>query len=136
MNSDQIFSLSWSHDSKLLAASSVDAYIWDVKNGKLLKTVTGHKSGYPATVEFSPRSNKWAFLGGIREPGKDGFESLGRGGHCTWSPDGQRVAFPDTPAPTLHSLKLKKGESVLHETAGDVKSVSWSPDGTSLVTGD
>jgi WD40 repeat protein/uncharacterized caspase-like protein len=137
----------FSPDSRRLATSAHDNMIklWDVNNGRLVRTLQGHTS-FVNWVAFSADGRRLASASFDRtvrlwdvETGRAIRTFQGHNGtvkSVAFSPDGRRLAS----ASTDKSVKLWDAESggLLRTMTGhteDVSSVAFSPDGRTLASG-
>ncbi len=141
-----IIEIAWSPDGARVAACSDDKHIriWDAAEGKLLKTLTGHKERVN-TLAWSPNgkliasgSNDntihiWDTASGqtisILEDHSDWVDCL------TWSPDGKMIASGSGDQ-TVRVWDVGKGATrfVLDQHAGWVDSIAWSPNGKMIAS--
>jgi WD40 repeat protein len=141
----------FSPDGKLLAAASGDgiARIWDASSGEQLLTLSGHDDEV-FHIEFSPDGSRLATVS------PDGTAKVwdahtgkvlltmnqGEGARPYWvtfSPDGARIAVANTADPSVGWASIwdaATGEMLLTlpRRSAYVVSVSFSPDGTRIVT--
>jgi WD40 repeat protein len=154
-----IRSVSWSPDGSKLAAGTNDStvYIWDTMSGEKLAHLQGHKY-WVTSVSWSPDGNKlasaswdstvriWDATSGETLTTFGGSNSLSS---VSWSPDGSKLAFgSDDGAVRIWDVErgeplatfggIKAGDSIERRTealAMPVRSVSWSPNGSTLAAG-
>jgi WD40 repeat protein len=145
-HSDNVFSVAWSRDGKLLASSSDDEsiIIWDLENGTRIHTLTGHTSGV-VSVTWLPDNQSLASGGGDKiiriwntNTGKliDNLE-----GHNGWirqlavSPNGETLASASYDATVrLWDVGTRKCIAVLEGHGDRVHSAVWAPDGNFLAS--
>jgi WD40 repeat protein/tRNA A-37 threonylcarbamoyl transferase component Bud32 len=147
-HSDKVKSIAISSDGQTIASGSGDKTIklWNLKTGKLLRTLGGHSS-YVLSVAFSPNgqtlisssADKSVQLWDVRT----GKLLRTLSGHSAWvysiaiSPDGQTLATAsDDRTIKLWHLPTGKLMGTLPEPSGNVvRSVRFSPDGKTLISG-
>ena len=142
----QVFSVSFSPDSRLLASGGIESLIrlWDVSSRKTVATLTGHTDQI-YSVSFSPDGRLLA-SGGLDEylvklwdvsSGETVATFSGhRGtvGAAVFSPDGRLLASGG--GGTVKLWDVSSGElaaTLTHE--GFIRSLSFSPDGSLLASG-
>ena len=135
--------LCFSPDEKTLASGSKDnkVRLWNVETGVNTKTLVGH-SDYVLSVCFSPDGK--TLVSGSRdqtvrlwnvETGENTKTLKGNSGYSVcFSPDGKTVASADC---TVHLWDVATGEKTkkLEGHRDFVNSMSFSPDGNTLVSG-
>ncbi len=128
----------------ITVASGTNVTVWDLADGRLKGTFTGHK-GWITSVVYSPDSRSLATAGTDRLirvwDAESGGEQCTLSGH-TWtvnsvsfSPDGRRLASAGADR-TVRIWDVQTGEERLTlrgHTAG-VKRVTWFPDGSRIAT--
>ncbi|MEH2059785.1 MAG: NB-ARC domain-containing protein [Nostoc sp.] len=142
-----ISSVAFSPNGKLLATGDADGktYLWQVDDGKLLFTCTGHSS-WVKSVAFSPDGQTLASgsddqtvkLWDIR----NGNCLTTLQGHSNWvrsvafSPDGQTLASgSEDQTVKLWDVHTRKCLKTLQGNTNRVRSVAFSPDGQTLASG-
>ncbi|MBN3905482.1 MAG: hypothetical protein HWQ35_02490 [Nostoc sp. NMS1] len=142
-----ISSVAFSPNGKLLATGDADGktYLWQVEDGKLLFTCTGH-SGSVKSVAFSPDGEILA-SGSDDQTVKlwdvqDGKCLTTLQEHSNWvrsvafSPDGQILASgSEDQTVKLWDLHTGKCFKTLQGNTNRVRSVAFSPDGQTLASG-
>ena len=142
-----IFSLAFSPDGQLLAASSVngEVWVWHLADYRQLLALGGHQ-GWVWSVAFSPDG---AYLASGGEDRSVRIWQVSTGyclstlhGHTDWvrsvafSPDGARlVSCSDDGMVRLWQVSTGKCLTTLQGHTGRVWSVAFSPDGTWLASG-
>ncbi|MFN6494531.1 NB-ARC domain-containing protein [Nostoc sp. DedQUE03] len=142
-----ISSVAFSPNGKLLATGDADGktYLWQVEDGKLLFSCTGHSS-WVKSVAFSPDGQTLA-SGSDKQTIKLWDVHTGKclktlQGHSNWvrsvafSPDGEILASGgDDQTVKLWNVHDGKCLTTLQGHTNRVKSVAFSPDGQTLASG-
>lgn len=111
-HTERVMAVAWSHDNKRVASASMDGtvLIWDATAGTVVFPYLGHFDGTTPVGVLS----------------------------VAYSPNGKAIASADING-QVHIWDAKTGKT-LHIfsqiTGANIGSLAWSPDGTSLVTGD
>jgi WD40 repeat protein len=115
-HSSKVFSLAWSPNGKLIASGDeTSIHVWEVATGKRICLYQAHH--HPC---YGIRSLAWSPDGAFLVSGSD---------DCTGKHGNQ----------TVHVWNARTGEPLFiydgHEERTEVRSVSWSPDGTRIASG-
>ncbi len=155
-NSGEVYSVTFSPDGKILANGSNDRTIrlWHLPTGKLISTISEPSGNVVRSVAFSPDGqtlaagsfdavNLWHLpnlLPGCKEaqscqPTHKLSGHLGIVESVAISPDGQTIASGSKDNTIeLWNLKTGKHRSTIPKVSGMVYSLTFSPDGKSLVS--
>ena len=141
----QVSGVAFSPDGKSLAWSGADGSItlWNVNEGKVTDHVPAH-AGMIYSLAFSPKGNSIA-SGGIddtlvlwdlvsKTTQKIGFPNSVRA--LSYNPKGSKLAIAVGPQVQILDLNSGELEPPLKKHNNDILSLSWSPDGNWLVSGD
>ena len=143
----EVLDVVWSPDGQILASGHNDTKIrlWDVKTGKLIKTLEGH-TDVVFSVAWSPNGHMLASgaddstfrlwdvkTGELIQTFVGNFTTVH---NVAWSPDGQTLASGSSDN-TVRLWNMKSGKHIktLEGHTNSVFSVSWSPDGQMLASG-
>lgn len=142
-----VYGLAFSHNSRLLAAGSMDttAQVWDVKSGQALRTLPGHK-GAVSTVAFSLddrtlATGSWDQTTHLWQvdDGKELSVLRGQPNMVTsvaFSPDGKCLATASRPEARVWDLPVRPGTWQAKMTLPTISSMALSPGEQTLVVRD
>jgi WD40 repeat protein len=145
-----VHEVAWSPDGAYLVSGGDDktVQIWDARTGALLKTYDGHSKSV-TTVTWSPdgvyigsgSSNEqihvWEISTGNQVWRYDAYPK--QVWPCLrWSPDGTHIASWGRGEGTVHIWDASAGKLIqtYHGHSCSIGAVAWSPDGSSIASGD
>jgi WD40 repeat protein len=152
--SDRAMSLSFSADGTRLASASWDYSfcVWDVSRGVLMHRISNPTNTLSFRVQFSPTNNRMIVSASndkitLWDVGDDetavSMSVPGVGGEAVFSPDGHTIATIGDyhGGRNVHLVNVdpsskREDELILRGHQSKVLSVSWSSDGSKLVSGD
>jgi WD40 repeat protein len=138
---DPVWSLSWSKDGKVLAASrDRTTVLWEVEAGRLLRRLP-----LAGELRWSPQENILAIFNGngilslwdaSTERMVRTFTFPKQGWAMAWSPDGKTLAlgFADKTIRLWDTASGKEVRKLEGHESGYIRGLAWSPDGKRLVT--
>lgn len=157
---DSIYSLSWSHDGKLIASgdSLGNIHLWDAQTGQLNSKYRSTTHFYTYSLAWSPDDHTLAAASGALTNAEPGVVDLWRvsdrnptptytyqkhrGGIFTiaWSPDGKYIASAGADQ-TIQvwdalngTLAFSYRGHIEQKPTGAVQQIAWSPNGKRIVS--
>ncbi len=145
VDSDQIFSVSYSPDGKRVLSGNIDGFIreWNLETGKCIHTIAAHKSSVRA-VSYSP-DGKRALSGSLDKTIKEWNLETEKCIHeisgniysiycLSYSKDGRHILFGSYREIKEFDMFTEKCLNTFSEHTQEVNAVSYSPDGTRFLS--